>query len=341
MSEQVAARPIEVVDPHKTLLERGGSGYVRRSEIDPQTHSNRYDPPGKWVNLGIWRDTKGTDRVRLIAQDMAADEIREKLPTVEEFLSWQQERAHAPEAAEVSSVLAQARLDMGSEATATQVAVAESDHNSEKERHLDRIFAPILRPEADQSDDAPRLDFLFMDEGPEMERQAAEYSAHSQKMDVVRRGQANYDKFVTKEAIADAENQLGRTLRSDHGIAEILQRHGMSEYDLNAATTALREQNALRREVGVYLLEKLEKLAISAPGALPFRIRVNSQKSPGDVLASTNNTMRSREYAALLALSMLDGSFNHERASSDQIEHGKDGEVILGQHRSAARMLLY
>ncbi|MBC7746562.1 hypothetical protein H7Y40_01115 [Pedobacter sp.] len=50
--------------------------------------------------------------------------------------------------------------------------------------------------------------------------------------------------------------------------------------------------------------------------------------------------MTSREYASLLALSMLDGTFKAARAAHDPIFIGKSGVVELGQHRYAAHLLL-
>jgi hypothetical protein len=51
-------------------------------------------------------------------------------------------------------------------------------------------------------------------------------------------------------------------------------------------------------------------------------------------------SMSSHEYVALLALAKLDGSFNYEGYFQDSIQHDESGNVLLGQHRAAADMML-
>lgn len=49
--------------------------------------------------------------------------------------------------------------------------------------------------------------------------------------------------------------------------------------------------------------------------------------------------MRSREYTVVLAIAMMDGSFNVDKQSKI-ITHYRDGKGRCGMHRDSARVLL-
>ena len=92
-----------------------------------------------------------------------------------------------------------------------------------------------------------------------------------------------------------------------------------------------------------YLTFSLDTLARVNPGALADRVRSNSEgnlKTPnylgGDYY---KDSMRSREYAVVLAIAMMDGSFNVDKQSKI-ITHYRDGKGRCGMHRDSARVLL-
>lgn len=92
-----------------------------------------------------------------------------------------------------------------------------------------------------------------------------------------------------------------------------------------------------------YLTFSLDTLARVNPGALADRVRSNSEgnlKTPnylgGDYY---KDRMRSREYAVVLAIAMMDGSFNVDKQSKI-ITHYRDGKGRCGMHRDSARVLL-
>lgn len=135
---------------------------------------------------------------------------------------------------------------------------------------------------------------------------------------------------VTEQSQADAAMAYRF---SDQDIKAIVgpyarEHHGVwREEDM---AKVLRDDPELRVQLGVYLLEKLETV-----GPLPKRFYGSATKNPNYV---GYRNMTSREYAALLALSMLDGTFKNP-SGSDPIE-SKYGDIIRGQHRYAAMRIL-
>lgn len=92
----------------------------------------------------------------------------------------------------------------------------------------------------------------------------------------------------------------------------------------------LYEDEELRVDLGMHLLEKIKTLSY-----LPSRFYGTATKNPNYV---GYRNMTSHEYAAVLALSMLDGTFKAP-SSGDPIESDY-GDIVRGQHRYAAMMLL-
>src|SRR5487761_1570224 len=86
-----------------------------------------------------------------------------------------------------------------------------------------------------------------------------------------------------------------------------------------------------------YLLGKTDRYANA--GVMPDRVVRNTGKSP-DKGGYPISSMTSREYAALLALAMLDGTFNDRKVSSTDSIKEANGQVAQGQHRSAALRVL-
>jgi hypothetical protein len=133
---------------------------------------------------------------------------------------------------------------------------------------------------------------------------------------------------VTEESTADAE--LVRRY-ADQDIREFLFAVKKDNPDVDQQEL-LRTDNELRVKLGEYLLGKLEQL-----DHLPSRFYQRGEtKTPRERNYASN--LSSQEYAALLAISMLDGTF--KKALNDPIEVGRYGEVELGQHRYGAMKAL-
>jgi hypothetical protein len=133
---------------------------------------------------------------------------------------------------------------------------------------------------------------------------------------------------VTEESTADAE--LVRRY-ADQDIREFLFAVKKDNPDVDQQEL-LRTDNELRVKLGEYLLGKLEQLD-HLPSLFNHR---GDKNTPRERNYASN--LSSQEYAALLAISMLDGTF--KKALNDPIEVGRYGEVELGQHRYGAMKAL-
>jgi len=97
----------------------------------------------------------------------------------------------------------------------------------------------------------------------------------------------------------------------------------------------IRTNHELRADILVYLLDKLDDPDYKL--RLPSRFYGQSLKSPNH--SGYEDKLTSREYAGLLALSMLDGTFKGR--ASDPIEVPGYGKETVGQHRYAAMQALF
>ena len=103
----------------------------------------------------------------------------------------------------------------------------------------------------------------------------------------------------------------------------------------------IRKNHLLRCRLLKFFGGKLEVMRQLSPDDLPERVKHND---PGNLKHSNRpgypDKMTSPEYAAVLALSMLDGSFNPELEENIESGRRKDGTPIYGQHREAAHVVL-
>ena len=113
--------------------------------------------------------------------------------------------------------------------------------------------------------------------------------------------------------------------------------------DSRAIINNIRASHLTRCRLFEYLTSSLDRLAVVNPGALADRVLRNSEdnlKSPnylgGNYYAGK---MRSREYTVVLAIAMMDGSFNVDRQDK-VITHYRGGKERSGMHRDSARALL-
>ena len=92
-----------------------------------------------------------------------------------------------------------------------------------------------------------------------------------------------------------------------------------------------------------YLTSRLNDLAVDNPRALADRVRSNSEgnlKTPNHLGDDYyKDRMRSREYAVVLAIAMIDGSFDVDRQDK-MVTHYRGGRERSGMHRDSARALL-
>lgn len=98
----------------------------------------------------------------------------------------------------------------------------------------------------------------------------------------------------------------------------------------------LRENPELRVKLGGYLLEKIRTLDHVPDRFSQLERTLKSPAHPG----YADLQLTSEEYSAMLALSMLDGTFKWEKTRHDPIIVNQYGEGELGQHRLVALMAL-
>lgn len=114
-------------------------------------------------------------------------------------------------------------------------------------------------------------------------------------------------------------------------------------FDPKAIINGIRSSHLTRCRLFEYLTSSLDRLAVVNPGALADRVLRDSYdnlKSPnylgGNYYAGK---MRSREYTVVLAIAMMDGSFNVDR-QDEVVTHYRGGKERSGMHRDSARALL-
>lgn len=227
-----------------------------------------------------------------------------------------------PDATIPRHVLNQMRQDAtaiteGNEGTAEPVKTAEV----RRQERLDKLFAPIeVDSEQDHEDDYARL----LDPDTELT-----YSI--QDAAVRKKG-----RHVTEQSIRDATLELNSASAKDAILEQLLA--GAGKASLRDISAQLRTDPLLRKAVGTYLLEKTERIGYR----LPPRVARNAQKNPGSkgYESLRGLGLKSYEYTALLALSMLDGTFRAE-AEDPISESARNGTMQNGQHRTAARQVLH
>ena len=113
--------------------------------------------------------------------------------------------------------------------------------------------------------------------------------------------------------------------------------------DSKAIINGIRSSHLTRCRLFEYLTSSLDRLAVVNPGVLADRVLRNPEdnlKSPnylgGDYYAGK---MRSREYTVVLAIAMMDGSFDVDRQDKI-VTHCRGGKERSGMHRDSARALL-
>ena len=113
--------------------------------------------------------------------------------------------------------------------------------------------------------------------------------------------------------------------------------------DPKAIINGIRSSHLTRCRLFEYLTSSLDRLAVVNPGALADRVLRDSEdnlKAPnylgGDYYTGK---MRSREYTVVLAIAMMDGSFDVGRQDK-MVTHYRDGRERSGMHRDSARALL-
>ncbi len=199
------------------------------------------------------------------------------------------------------------------------------------EPRLKQLFSPV-KDETGKNDSDINYDSMF-DQDIDPFTSKVE---HQTQIEAAIRTTGNERLKVTAESMKMAEERLEIAGNGDPNLKLIFEKYSPKGTHLSEL---LRTNEDFRTDVGLYLLRKLDNLALNEM-TMGQQIKDNSEKSPRTTGYSHIPELRSREYATLLAISMLDGTFKDELVQSDTIEYADDGEVLLGQHRAAAKKII-
>ena len=149
---------------------------------------------------------------------------------------------------------------------------------------------------------------------------------------------------VSENSFNAAKEVIG-SLATNPFLMQIINPEGAldSEVDSKEIMNNIRSSYLTRCRLFEYLTSRLNDLAVDNPRALADRVRSNSEgnlKTPNHLGDDYyKDRMRSREYAVVLAIAMMDGSFNVDR-QDEVVTHYRDGKGRCGMHRDSARALL-
>jgi len=209
---------------------------------------------------------------------------------------------------------------------------------------LVQLFAPRITEDERPPREAPDgQDFyyrLLMDQVSEEELiQKRAASERQQEEDEER-----FIKEPTVDMKLQAFNRLQDAKQDDPYIAAIVDKYipavaGMPDYE--AIVKQVRSDADLRYELGSYLLrDKLPRLKRETPHAVSQRVFIGSEKTPARAGYRHLGKLNSQEYTAMLALSMLDGTYENREHVDPIVVNVEKPWNTQGQHRLAAKLLL-
>lgn len=209
-----------------------------------------------------------------------------------------------------------------------------STHEQRRDPRLELLFAPRLsRQEVAGPATPTNYNYLFEADAV----QAEALLVQAQAADAVTREEYKKLPTISTEMKQAAMARLWEA-RWDPVTDAIVGKYEqqIDGNDPSMTVDALRTNADLRYELGSYYLrDKLPQLGLR----LPRRVAINAQKRPGHNGYTHIPELRSREYAAMLALSMIDGTYD-QPGDGDKITLDSSGLVKFGQHRTAAQLLL-
>ena len=143
----------------------------------------------------------------------------------------------------------------------------------------------------------------------------------------------------------NAAEEVINSLATNPFLMQIINPEGAldSEVDSKEIMNNIRSSYLTRCRLFEYLTSRLNDLAVDNPRALADRVRSNSEgnlKTPNHLGDDYyKDKMRSREYAVVLAIAMIDGLFDVDRQDK-MVTHYRGGRERSGMHRDSARALL-
>lgn len=189
---------------------------------------------------------------------------------------------------------------------------------------LRQVFAPIP---LDRSD----------------ERIANYLASHSDGAHEVRRMFNHPEPFTTPQTIQAAEGRVAGLQKSDATFKSLVERHCGKGITPEGIVAKIRYDGPLRLAIGVFMVSKVDEYIAEHPERIPSRVWNNDEKNPGKspLKILLPESLAGRTYSALLAVSMLDGSWNDAKVGvADRMEFDANGVATSGQHEAMARLVL-
>jgi hypothetical protein len=209
---------------------------------------------------------------------------------------------------------------------------------------LVQLFAPRITQDGRPSREVPdQRDFyyrLIMNQVPEEE-------LIQKRADTERQQEEDEERFIKQPTVdmkLQAFDRLQNAKRDDPYIAAIVEKYipataGIPDYD--AIVKQVRADADLRYELGSYLLrDKLPRLKRENPHAVSQRVFTGSEKSPARAGYRHLGKLNSQEYTSMLALSMLDGTYEDREHVDPIVINVEKPWNTQGQHRLGAKLLL-
>ena len=231
-----------------------------------------------------------------------------------------------------------------SEEQEADLSILTASHEAEPDARIAELFAPRYtrdenRSQEGRGEDQTNFYYRLLSDEVSNEEIAARRETERKSVE-----NPKYIPEPTVDSKLQAFKRLQEARNADPIIEAIVDKYstpspGIPDYE--AVISEVRTNPALRYELGSYLLrDKLPKIQRESPHAFPHRIVVNTQKNTSHPGYRHLGYTTSREFATMLALSMLDGTFI-DPGDSEPIEIDKEKpENTQGQHRIAASILL-
>jgi len=146
--------------------------------------------------------------------------------------------------------------------------------------------------------------------------------------------------YITDKTESKAIDRISVFRNSSENFNTLLSQVENANPDLETKDilNTIRENEELRTEIGLIIQDSISKLWTE--NKLPERLILNGEKNPRLKKANQVFGLRSQEYSAQLALSMLDGSFDDDYHGDGPVDVNTSGKVISGQHRAGALMAI-
>ena len=214
-----------------------------------------------------------------------------------------------------------------------------NEGNESVTNHYQELFKPLSLGKETEPENEDNYSDLFKDKpdltDPDKFEEFSKQAVQDARVDV-----DSAQKYINEESKKDSVICLQSARKVDPKLNAIITRYEL-EHNLTKPddiVDVIRLDPKLRLEIGLYFVDKLDKLIRLDAAKIPGRVISNNSKKPDSGLWA-GVKLNSREYVILLALSKIDGSFS-KKMVQDQIDSSVEKIPLTGHHRYTAELLL-